>query len=354
MKGNTGHNRIFAKGRAGMDTKNFPELIKETLRNNPRGMTVADVAKKIGMNSQSTGRHLDVLAAAGHVDVRTFGRSKVYYLSQRVPMMAMMNLSPNMILVLDKELRIVNLNQTFLDFTNTRRADILNKGFGDISFPLVFTPDITPFAARALDGERSQIEANYNLGPDKQYFVIKFIPMILSNGEKSVTMIFENITERKKIEAERSFLAAIVESSDDAIIGKTLDGIVTSWNKSAERIYGYTAAEMIGQNISILMPPDRPNEIPDILRRIRQGERIKHYETERIRKDGKIITVSLTVSPIFDKDGNVRGASTIAFEAAGRKKAKRAVKSPYNDLKMFFHTLFWPAIIYASTNLFFD
>jgi PAS domain S-box-containing protein len=305
---------------AGLDLgQDAVELIKEVLKNNPRGMTVTEISRKIGMNGQSTGRQLDVLAAAGHVDVKTFGRSKVFYLSQRIPVMAMMNLSPNIILVLDKELRIVNLNQKFLDFTGVKRGDVLNKCFEDVSFPISFTPDIAPFATKALDGVMSQIEARYVYGQSAFHFRIKFIPMIFNDGEKGVTMIFEDITERKKIEEERSFLAAIVESSDDAIIGKTLEGIVTSWNKSAERIYGYTAAEMMGQNMSVLVPPGRPNEIPDILGRIKKGERVKHYETERVRKDGKRILVSLTVSPIIGGDGSVLGASTIAFEITERK-----------------------------------
>jgi PAS domain S-box-containing protein len=306
-----------------MDNKNIPELIKEILKTNPRGMTVAEIAKTIGMNSQSTGRHLDVLAAAGHVDVRTFGRSKAYYLSQRLPIMAMMNLSPNIILVLDKELRVVNMNQKFLDLTSIRRSDILNKCLEDISFPLAFRPGITPFAARALDGDRSQIEAQYDLGPKKLYFFIKFIPMILSSGEKGVTVIFEDITERKKIEEERSFLAAIVESSNDAIIGKKLDGTVTTWNKSAERIYGYTAAEMMGKNMSDVVPPGRHNEIPDILRKVGQGEKVENYETERVRKDGKRIRVYITVSPIYGGDSRIVGASTIAHEVGENRPARR-------------------------------
>jgi PAS domain S-box-containing protein len=306
-----------------MDHKNIPELIKETLKTSPRGMTVAEVAKRIGMNSQSTGRHLDVLAAAGHIDIRTFGRSKVYYLSRRLPIFAMIDLSPDIILTLDKELRIVNVNQKFQDFTGVMRKDIVNKSIEDMSFPLMFDPDITPFSIQALNGTRSCIDALFKRGHDELHFKIKFIPLIFDDGEKGATIIFEDITERKKIEEERSFLAAIVESSDDAIIGKTLDGIVTSWNKSAERIYGYMAGEMIGKNMSILVPIDRPNEIPDMLMRIKRGERIKHYETERVRKDGKRITVSLTVSPIFDSNGNVRGASTIAYDVVECQKAKR-------------------------------
>jgi len=107
-------------------------------------------------------------------------------------------------------------------------------------------------------------------------------------------------------------LAAIVESSEDAIVSETLGGIVTSWNNAAERIFGYTAAEMMGQPISLLAPPGRANEIRDILDCIRKGERVEHYRTERRRKDGRIIQISLTVSPIHDGSGRIVGASKIA------------------------------------------
>ena len=96
----------------------------------------------------------------------------------------------------------------------------------------------------------------------------------------------------------RSYLAAIVESSDDAIIGKDLDGIITSWNRGAERIYGYTATEMIGRSITLLTVPGPGEEIEVILTRIKNGERIEHYETKRRRRDGSIIDISLAVSPI--------------------------------------------------------
>jgi two-component system sensor kinase FixL len=109
-----------------------------------------------------------------------------------------------------------------------------------------------------------------------------------------------------------NFLAAIVESAEDAIVSKTLDGIVTSWNRAGEMIFGYSAAEMIGRPISVLAAPGCADEMPRILERIRRGERIAHYETKRQRKDGRIILVTLTVSPIRDEQGNVIGASKIA------------------------------------------
>jgi PAS domain S-box-containing protein len=120
-------------------------------------------------------------------------------------------------------------------------------------------------------------------------------------------------------------LAAIVEQSDDAIISKTLEGIVATWNKGAERIFGYAAEEIVGKPISILIPADRQNEEPLILDRIRRGERIDHYDTVRMRKDGSLIDISLTVSPIKDEQGRVIGASKIARDVTERKRQERFI-----------------------------
>jgi PAS domain S-box-containing protein len=119
-----------------------------------------------------------------------------------------------------------------------------------------------------------------------------------------------------------SWLAAIVESSDDAIVSKTLDGIVTSWNPAAEKLFGYSAQEIIGRPIATLAPPDRENEMPAILERIRRGEKVDHFETIRRRKDGSLVDISLTVSPIRDERGRILGASKIARDITARKQAE--------------------------------
>src|ERR1041385_4029481 len=111
----------------------------------------------------------------------------------------------------------------------------------------------------------------------------------------------------QEIDDAAQWLAAIVESSDDAILSKDLNGTITSWNRGAERIFGYTAEEAIGKPVTMLMPPERVNEEPDILARIRRGERIDHYETVRRRKDGRLLDISLTVSPITDGHGKTIG-----------------------------------------------
>jgi PAS domain S-box-containing protein len=122
---------------------------------------------------------------------------------------------------------------------------------------------------------------------------------------------------------DRIRLAAILETSDDAIISKDLNGIITSWNKGAELIFGYTGEEVIGKPIAVLIPPDRYDEEPTILAKLKRGERIDHYETIRQRKDGKLIDISLTISPIKDTDGKVVGASKIARDITAQKQAER-------------------------------
>ena len=126
-------------------------------------------------------------------------------------------------------------------------------------------------------------------------------------------------SSRRKAEGRLSRLAAIVETSDDAIIGKTLDGVILSWNAGAQRIYGYTASEAIGRFVSMLLPGDLQDELPEILARLKRGEHIRHHETTRLGKDGKEIEVSLTITPITDRSGNITGASTIARNITERK-----------------------------------
>jgi len=130
-----------------------------------------------------------------------------------------------------------------------------------------------------------------------------------------------DITEREQNNLTSRRLSAIIESSDDAIVSKDLNGVITTWNQGAERIFGYSAEEVIGKTVQMVIPEDRPNEEPEILSRLRRGERIDHYETIRRRKDGTLINISLTVSPIKDSEGHVVGASKIARDITARQRA---------------------------------
>jgi PAS domain S-box-containing protein len=146
-------------------------------------------------------------------------------------------------------------------------------------------------------------------------------------------LVFRDASERKRAEAERAYLAAIVESSDDAVVSKTLESTITSWNKAAERIFGYTAAEVIGRSIRIIIPPDRQDEEDMVLERLGRGERIDHYETVRRRKDGTLIDVSLTISPIKDGEGRIIGASKIARDITEKKRMEERLREVIRNLR---------------------
>jgi PAS domain S-box-containing protein len=152
-------------------------------------------------------------------------------------------------------------------------------------------------------------------------------PLHDANGDLTgYSKVVRDITARKQAEEVRELLAAIVDFSDDAIISKTLDGTIAAWNRGAENVFGYSAAEIVGKPIQLLLPPDRAHEESDILARITRGESVDHFETVRVRKDGTNIDVSVTISPIRDSDGVIVGASKIARDITGRKQAEDALR----------------------------
>jgi two-component system cell cycle sensor histidine kinase/response regulator CckA len=155
----------------------------------------------------------------------------------------------------------------------------------------------------------------------------------VAGGKRLFTGICRNVTERKRIEDERFQLAAIVESSEDAVIGKNLDGTITTWNTGAKRIYGYRAEEILGKHISILTPPERPNEVPQTMEKLRRGERAELYETVRIAKDGRRIHVSLTVSPIRDNAGRITGVSSVDRDITDRKLVEMKLQEQEKALR---------------------
>jgi PAS domain S-box-containing protein len=147
-----------------------------------------------------------------------------------------------------------------------------------------------------------------------------------------------DITEQKRAEETRLRLAAIVESSEDAIIGKDLHGTITSWNRGAEALYGYTAEEVVGKPVSVLIPPDHQDDFPTIMERLRRGERIEHYETVRLCKGGRRVNVALTVSPIRTADGEIQGASKIARDITQHKRAEETLRRQSERLRLLWET----------------
>ena len=194
-------------------------------------------------------------------------------------------------------------------------------------------------SARA--GEESRVEG-LQAGAD-DYLVKPFSARELlarvTSQLKMARVRREAAEAQHKLRLDAELLAAIVDSSDDAIISKNLDGYITSWNQSAQRIFGYTAQEAIGKHIMLIIPPDRRTEEDGILARLRRGERVDHFETVRRRKDGTSIELSLTISPVRDASGRVIGASKVARDITDRKRIERALRESEERLRKLSETL---------------
>jgi PAS domain S-box-containing protein len=159
---------------------------------------------------------------------------------------------------------------------------------------------------------------------DGTEFPAEISQSVLEGGAE--TLVLTSIRDIKRKRAEDLYLTAIIQASDEAIIGKTLDGTIVSWNKGAEKIYGYKAEEVLGRSIAILLPPGTTDELPAIMKQLRRGQRIESYETTRVHKDGHLIDVSVTISPVKDKTGKVVGASAIARDITKHKQAEVALR----------------------------
>jgi PAS domain S-box-containing protein len=194
------------------------------------------------------------------------------------------------------------------------------RSFGKNSVTRRTMGGITPLRGLRTNGEEFPIEAS--------------ISQVEVDGHKLFTAIVRDITEAARARETSSQLAAIVESSDDAIVSKTLDGTITSWNPGAEELFGYTAGEAIGKPIRILIPPELTKEEDDIIARITRGERISHFETRRVRKDGNIVDVAVTISPLRDSSGSVVGASKIARDITKNTRAQEEVRRQANLLDL--------------------
>jgi PAS domain S-box-containing protein len=197
-----------------------------------------------------------------------------------------------------------------------RRAQALTQELG-----VQVSPDFEAFVAKARLGSTDENEWTYIRQDGSRFPVLLSITALLDEEGRITGFlgIGSDITERKKDEEATSRLIAIIESTEDAIIGKSLDGTILSWNQAAEKIYGYATSEILDNNISILVPPNRKKELEELLLRIKGGEKFINLETIRKRKDGKLISVSLTISPIKDGKGNILGISTIARDITAHK-----------------------------------
>ncbi len=224
-------------------------------------------------------------------------------------------------------LQITGVNPFMMEFLGYSRDEFLGKELWEIG----------------LFGDKGASQTAFKVLQETGYLRYEDLPLetrggkrreveFVSNvydedGQQVILCNIRDITERRQQEVLRERLAAIVKSSDDAIISTDLESIVTTWNSAAEKMFGHTEAEMLGKSQSLIIPTDREDEVVRILDMIKRGETLNHFETERIGKDGRSIDVSVTISPIKDEDGNITGASKIARDISELKRAVKEIRN---------------------------
>jgi PAS domain S-box-containing protein len=250
------------------------------------------------------------------------------YAAESAPFGAFLEAAPDAVVIIDADGRIALVNaQTELLFGYSRE-ELLGQPVERL-LPERFRPGHAAHRENYRSDPRTRpMGAGLELsglrkGGDEFPVDISLSPLPTDEGVL-LTAAIRDITERKRAEEARALLATIVESSDDAIVAQTDDGTILTWNRGAERMYGYQAAEAIGQSMAMLAPGDRQKEVSEILATIARGERIEQYETVRVRKDGTLRDISLTMSPTWDSAGRVTGASAIARDITERKRLEAA------------------------------
>jgi len=240
---------------------------------------------------------------------------------------AILNTVVDPVVVLDAKLHIQTANRAFYTIFGVSRDETQGISIRKVGNSEWETSEVWESVGATLSGpnEFQAVEIDRKFPIGRRTLVLD-ARRLSGAGESRIVLTFHDVTERKQAERVTSLLAAIVDSSDDAIISKKLDGTITSWNKGAERLFGYTASEAIGQHISFIIPANRRDEETVIIERIKKGEPLEHFDTVRIRKDKTPLDISLTVSPLRDASGKIIGASKISRDITLRKRIERELR----------------------------
>lgn len=241
----------------------------------------------------------------------------------------------------DQDYLITDANHTATELLGVDRDVLVARAFTDFVAP-GFEEIFVHNCARSVETRTSQTCPLKLVKDNGCEFYAQLDSLVVrddKNGRRRIRISVTDVTERRRVIAEVTRLAAIVESSDDAIIGKDLDNRITSWNRAAERIYGYSADQVRGKSISILLPSDDPGRVAILLEKLGRGERVDHFETVHMTRDGRRRHISLTISPIQDVEGNIVGASTIARDITDRKKAEERLRKSEEHYRMVTETI---------------
>jgi PAS domain S-box-containing protein len=297
--------------------------IKTILKKNPKGMTVTDIARHIHINRNSVAKYLDILLISGHAEMVTFGPAKVFFPSSRVPLSAMLNLTHDYIVLLDKESRFVQISDNLLNLLNLQRSELIGRTIDTCSSPYFKLLDVQQDARRALDGKELTIEKRYEQNNKIRYFNIKLVPTTFDDGEPGVTLIIEDITERK-ISEEKMNIAiqeweTTFNSITDMVFIEDTDFSIRRANQSFAEFFHIKPQDCIGKKCHQLIHQTTKICESCICINVQQTKKPATMEVYEPHLD-KYFQVS--ASPIFDDNGQITGSVHIIKDITEQKKQR--------------------------------
>jgi PAS domain S-box-containing protein len=298
--------------------------IKQILKWRPRGMTISDLSSQMKLNRNLVAKYLEILLISGQVEMQEIGPAKVYFLTQRVPIATMLEFSSDLVIVVDMDSKILQVNEHVPALLNMKREDLTGLRVQDIDnlFIQDLWNSIKKPNTRAKSGEITAFSSTVQ--GELRHFRIKQVPTVFENGSEGFTYIIEDTTTQKKyqemLEISEAKYRGLVRSSGEAIIGMTADGGLVSWNPAAELLFGYTEDEILKKPVHILVPPDLHGVLEVFLTRLKQGQCIRRYDMNMIRKDGTTINTLMTICPIRGENDHIVGASSIVRDITSEKR----------------------------------
>jgi PAS domain S-box-containing protein len=295
--------------------------IKTILKNNPKGMTVSDIAHEIHTNRNSVAKYLDILLISGHVEMVTFGPAKVFFPSSRIPLAALLNFTHNYIALLNRELKFLQVSENLLKFIEIQRSEIIGRPIQTFSVSFFEIPELAQNAKKALEGTEHSIEKQYIQNNQLFYLRIKHIPTTFDDGEPGVTLVIEDITEQKQIEAKMK--RAIQEweitfnSISDMVFIQNNDFLIIRANRTFAEFLNMTPEECVGKKCHQLL--HSKNESPSFcpgpqVQKTKKTTTVEFYEPHLDRY------LEITASPIFTDIGEITGSVHVMRDITERKR----------------------------------
>jgi PAS domain S-box-containing protein len=298
--------------------------IKQILRWRPRGMTISDLSSEMKLNRNLVAKYLEILHISGQVEMQEIGPAKVYFLTQRVPIATMLEFSSDLVIVVDNDSKILQVNERVPALLTMKREALTGLRIQEIDnlFIKDLWNSIKKHNTPAKNGDITVFSSTVK--GDLRHFRVKQVSTVFENGSEGFTFIIEDTTHQKKyqemIEISEAKYRGLVRSSGEAIIGMTITGGLVSWNPAAELLFGYTEEEVLQKPVHILVPPDLQGVLEVFLTRLKQGQCIRRYDMNMIRKDGTTINTLMTICPIRGENDQIVGASSIVRDITSEKR----------------------------------